>query len=85
MAVMPRTAPDLDGRRFGRWFVTISFELRNFGKYYWLCRCDCGTERFVWGPDLTSGRSDNCGCVRRQKVADRNRTHGLTDTREYVN
>lgn len=33
------------------------------GRFYWLCRCDCGTEREVFSTKLLKGRSKSCGCV----------------------
>ena len=30
----------------------------------WLCRCDCGTQKIVWGKYLLSGKSQSCGCSR---------------------
>lgn len=50
---------DLTGQEFGRW--TVVERLQN---NYYLCRCDCGTERKVHAGNLTSGRSASCGCVR---------------------
>lgn len=52
----------------------------------WLCRCDCGTERSVSKYDLIRGKSKNCGCVKKAKIAARNRagaTHGKTNTPEF--
>lgn len=48
---------DITGQRFGRWTV---LEYANHSK--WLCKCDCGVERSVYGPDLKSGKSKSCGC-----------------------
>jgi len=31
---------------------------------YWLCRCDCGTEKQVAQSDLLRGRTSSCGCSR---------------------
>jgi hypothetical protein len=58
---------DLTGQRFGRWIV-VAMRPRQGRRDYWLCRCICidGTERFVRGADLRSGKSTNCGCVRRE-------------------
>jgi hypothetical protein len=71
----------------GSWFVTARRRIRP-GRckavQHW-CRCECGTERWVNAADIAAGRSTNCGCVRRGKVAARNTTHGQTATREYVN
>lgn len=76
------------GLRVHLWTVTETSEVRKVGqgipKRYWLCRCDCGTERFVLEESLRQQVSTNCGCVRRAKVGARNHTHGLTNTREYV-
>jgi hypothetical protein len=30
----------------------------------WLCRCECGTERIIYGAKLRSGRTRSCGCAR---------------------
>ena len=54
---------DLTGQRFGKWTV-IRFDHRKDSQYYWLCHCDCGTERAVKAGALTSGRSKSCGCSR---------------------
>ena len=51
-------------------------------KYYW-CRCVCGTERRVRGPELSSGRSLSCGCLTRETNASLNLVHGGYGTREY--
>ena len=51
------------GQRFGRWEV-IGAALPRNGKPYWLCRCDCGTEREVRGRSLLRGASRSCGCYR---------------------
>jgi hypothetical protein len=32
----------------------------------WLCRCDCGTELLVTGPNLASGNTRSCGCLLRE-------------------
>ena len=34
---------------------------------YYNCRCDCGTERMVYGPNLKNGKSISCGCQRINK------------------
>lgn len=39
--------------------------------------------RKVFGGNLTSGRTDSCGCLRNEKTADRSKTHGLSHTRTY--
>jgi hypothetical protein len=29
---------------------------------HWLCRCECGNERHIFGPNLTQNKSKSCGC-----------------------
>ncbi len=48
---------DLTGQRFSRWLVICRVE----GRFLWLCRCDCGTERAVQGGQLRNGYSKSCG------------------------
>ena len=69
---------DLIGKRYGMWTV-LDFdkwhgELPN-RRAYWLCRCDCGTERSVAGHNLHQGITNSCGCT--------HYTHGKSHTREY--
>ncbi len=52
------------GRVFGRW--TILDGPKQTGKYErkWLCKCSCGTQRWVLERSLKSGGSLSCGCLR---------------------
>ena len=54
----------LPGRRFGKW-VTLDEPAVIKGRKAVLCRCDCGTVRFVQENKLLSGRSKSCGCSRK--------------------
>lgn len=66
------------GAVFGRWTV-LALAPRDqwVGRSaHWLCRCECGTQRAVRGPDLRHGRSTQCSsCV--------NRTHGGSQLPEF--
>jgi len=65
---------DLVDKKFGMWTVS-QFSHKQRAKtlgsgrktpswvYFWICRCDCGTERVVCGNNLRRGGSKNCGCV----------------------
>lgn len=62
---------DLTGKRFGRLVV-----LQEHPEQYrspqgkatrrWVCQCDCGTETIVLQNQLTSKRTQSCGCVQRE-------------------
>lgn len=64
---------DITGKRFGRWIAQYYIKTANRvmvngklnKKHFWLCRCDCGTERSVYAGALKSGGSSSCGCSRR--------------------
>lgn len=54
---------DLTGRVYGRWTV-LGFSHHHKGsKIYWRCRCECGTEKAVYGYYLKMGRTHSCGCL----------------------
>lgn len=68
---------DMTGQVFGLWTVLSFLDVRNENSR-WLCRCECGTERAVWGNQLRCGRSTGCGCKR--LAASRVRTpHNFAD------
>lgn len=68
--------------QYGRWTVTGEPTAGLHSKVR--CRCDCGTERMVLVFSLRSGKSQSCGCLKREQVgtlASRTRwtnSHGLS-------
>jgi hypothetical protein len=78
-----RALIDLVGRRFGRLLVVaIHPERKSYGRQRravavsWLCRCDCGAERVVFGSNLRQGFSRSCGCFNREQTIKRSTKHG---------
>ena len=78
---------DITGQRFERWLVVRFSHVGNFQRSYWLCRCDCGTERIVARSLLQEGQSRSCGCLKRDVTIALKTTHGNNrankSTREY--
>ena len=76
---------DIIGKRFGKW-VAGKQEIVDSRSFY-LCKCDCGTERLVEGKKLTTvvpgQRSRSCGCDTGRLIAEARTTHGMTNTSEY--
>jgi hypothetical protein len=69
---------DLTGRKFGYWTVLAlwpeRYRLRGIIRdAFWLCRCRrlCGVLHLVRGANLRSGKSTNCGCVKRERARKR--------------
>jgi hypothetical protein len=73
---------DLKGNRFGR-LVVIRFLKKHktpngSGKYYWVCKCDCGQLTNTEAGHLLSGHKRSCSCLQKDITSKRNFKHGLT-------
>lgn len=55
------------GAVIGRWTVLDDFQQSPKGEVKWLCRCQCGTRRYVLERSLKYGGSESCGCLAREK------------------
>lgn len=60
---------DISGRKYGRLTAT---EYISDGK--WKCVCDCGGTAIVEAKNLSSGVTKSCGCIRREKSSERQRS-----------
>lgn len=69
---------DLSGYKFGRW--TVLDKVITDKERKWLCRCDCGTERYVMERSLIYDASHSCGCLTRERAAKKN-AHDLKGTK----
>ena len=54
---------DLTNKRFGRFTVISRAGSDKWNNSFWLCRCDCGTEKKVTAGNLKSGNTKSCGCL----------------------
>ena len=64
------------GTKFGRWKVID----HNVKDRRLLCKCDCGTVKYVNFYNLKKGDSTSCGCLARELTKVRERKHGLSYT-----
>jgi hypothetical protein len=68
---------------FGR--LTVIARAPNRGRYVmWRCQCTCGNTCVVLANCLRSGKTQSCGCYRKEITASRARVHGKTHTAEYA-
>ena len=67
---------DLTGMRFGHLVALYKVRI-GYGKYKWVCKCDCGNESLVKTYHLLNGDTKSCGCEQR------NYGHGQYNTRLY--
>lgn len=79
---MPKSkySENLEGTRFNRWTI-VSFshsrrESRKGFAFFWLCRCDCETERVVNVRLMFRGKSTSCGCWHSECTALQSFKHG---------
>lgn len=56
------------GAEFGRWTVLDELIKTPRGEKKWLCRCQCGTQRYVLERSLKNGGSLSCGCLRNDRL-----------------
>lgn len=59
---------DLTGKTFGRLTVLKRAEKpagATSSSAFWLCKCECGTEKVISGNVLRQGKAKSCGCYNR--------------------
>ena len=80
---------DLTGHRFGRLIVIREYGRDKWGNVLWLCRClgkngdDCGKEVVVTTGHLRSESVQSCGCLKRERLSERNTKHGCAHETWY--
>ena len=82
---MPRgtITKDLTGEKFGSWTVIERGTNSSSGRVMWLCKCDCGTVKYVAGTSLKNGKSTGChACLWERKLHPRAHTDG---SRRWIN
>ena len=73
---------DLTGKRFGR-LTVVEFAFKKNKRKYWLCKCDCGNYKAIQSPHLTSGHTQSCGCLHKEKAKQLLTKHGKYYSRLY--
>lgn len=74
---MPNHIRNIAGQTFGR--LTVSEESKTVSKKrVWLCKCECGTEKWVASQDIVRGKIKSCGCLMTEMRGTLNRSHGHT-------
>ena len=68
------------GTRFGRLEVQGPGPVIKRGPH-WICRCDCGSTVNVPQEYLRGGRTNSCGCLRREITGNKFRQHGMSRSR----
>lgn len=75
-------ARDLIGIRFGR-LTAVELANRIGNRRAYICLCDCGKTKNIRVECLFNGMTKSCGCIRNEKIAALNKTHGKSNSSEY--
>ena len=75
------TAKDITGEKFGRLTVIRREGSNKYHAATWRCLCDCGNEVLAIGCHLRNGHTQSCGCLHRDYVDSRLKTHGKKNHR----
>ena len=73
---------DRIGDKHGRLTVISHAGKDHRNKHLWLCLCDCGNEKVVVSDNLSSGKSNSCGCLKAEFLARKGNQYGLYEDRE---
>lgn len=78
---MSRKLIDLTGMKFGR---LTALKRATLGKNYkYLCECECGSLVEIRVPDLRTGQTQSCGCLKREVSIKKSTKHGDHGSPEY--
>lgn len=79
---------DLIGQKFERLTVISYSSSDKNGEKKWLCKCDCGKEKIVYGCNLIYNKTKSCGCIHKENTIRACTTHGHSSkgnkTHEYL-
>ena len=62
---MPKIT-DVTNHRFGRLIAVEKSRKDSIGRWFWICRCDCGMVLEVKSNNLRTGNTKSCGCLNKE-------------------
>jgi hypothetical protein len=77
------TLRDLTGMTFGKLTVT-SERIRQGPHLKWLCRCECGREKWILGYDLWQRKTKSCNFAHRGERVDHGHRRRIATTPTYI-
>jgi len=80
-----RSLKNISGQRFGHLLILNQHKIRGTSGI-WLCRCDCGKEKWIGTSALKSGATKSCGClgkeIRRKGILEKKKKYKVILTAE---
>jgi hypothetical protein len=81
---MGKPLNNLQGFRFGSLTVLqLGEKQRPTNGAWWLCLCDCGTQKNISSSDMVQGKINSCGCEHSERIGRASITHGKSKSRTY--
>ena len=78
---------DLTGMKFSRLTAVKEVEPKRKPsgqkEVKWLCLCECGNQISVSVGNLRTGHTKSCGCFRAEKMSNKQKVHGMSQSRLY--
>ena len=60
---------DLTGQKFGRLTAVQKSPVLLAGRVAWICKCECGNDITTSSNSLKSGKTNSCGCIKKEIAA----------------
>ena len=78
------TIKNMVGERYSNLTVLEYSQIKN-NNSHWICRCEiCGNKTEVSRPNLRSGNTKDCGCMKSKKISNATTTHGYSRSPTWV-
>jgi len=80
-----RPLKDYAGMQFGRLTALglVERDESSQNNHVWRFSCSCGNEKDIRIKLVTTGHSSSCGCLFREMMSERNKTHGMSRSGVY--
>jgi hypothetical protein len=75
---------DITGQKFSRLTVLERSANTKYGRVAWKCICECGNYCVVASDSLVRLNTKSCGCLSIEVAPTKHKTHGLTNSTEYI-
>ena len=77
---------DLTNFKFGKLIAIEKHSKDNFGRWKWLCNCDCGNTKVIASRHLVNGKTISCGCVLSEnaRINGKKSAHKISGKNSYL-
>jgi hypothetical protein len=79
-------AKDISNLSIGSLIVIEKHSKDNFGRWNWLCKCNCGNYKIIASRHLINGKTLSCGCLKTITAINngKNSSHKISGKNSYL-